>query len=93
MQFPRQRPIGAIRRYKRRQGESAAIGEQQRDFGDASDILVSVSLAETEVFVEAEADVVAVETVGGVGGVEEVLFEGGGDGGFPAGGEAGEPDC
>ena len=50
---------------------------------------------EAEVLVETEADVVAVEAVGGEGvwGGEEGVLEGTGDGGFSGGGEAGEPDC
>ena len=65
MQLPRQVPILPIGANKARQGYRAAVREQQRDFGDASDVLVAVGLAEAEVAVESEADVVAIEAVGG----------------------------
>lgn len=93
MQFPGQFPILAIGADETRQGHRAAVREQQGDFGDAPDVLVAVGLAEAEVAIEPEADVVAIEPVGGQGGVQEVLLECGGDGGFPRGGEPGEPDC
>ena len=93
MQFPRQQPIGPIRGDERRECQSAAISEQQRYLSYASDVLIAILFAETKVFVQAEADIVAIEAVGSVGGVEEVLLKGGGDGGFPRGGEAGEPYC
>jgi hypothetical protein len=59
---------------------------------DAADVLVAVLLGETQVLVQAEADVVAVEAVGGQAEVEEVLLERGGDGGLARGGQAGQPD-
>lgn len=57
-----------------------------------ADVLVAVLLGEAKVLVQAEAHVVAVEAVGGVAEVEQVLLEGGGDGGLAGGGEAGEPE-
>jgi hypothetical protein len=56
------------------------------------DVLVPVLLGEAQVFVQAEAHVVAVETVGGIAQVEQVLLERGCDCGLAGGGEAGEPD-
>ena len=93
MQLPRQRPILPIRRDETRQRDRTRVGEEQSDFGDPADVLIAVCFREAEVAVEAESDVVAVEAVGGEGAVQEVLFESGGDGGFPRGGEAREPDC
>ena len=60
--------------------------------GDSANVLVAVLLGETEVLVQAEADIVAVETVGGNAEVEEVLLERGRNGGFARGREAGQPD-
>jgi len=93
MHLARQPPIGPVRRDEAGDGDAGAVGEELRDFGDAPDVFRAVGGGEAEVAVQAEADVVAVEAVGGEGVVEEVLFEGGGDGGFAGGGEAGQPDC
>ena len=93
MQPPRHRPILPIRTYETRQRNRTAICEKEGDLGDAADVLIAIGLGEAEIAVQAEADVVAVEAVGGEGGVQQVLLEGGGDGGFAGGGEAGEPDC
>ena len=92
MQLPRQQAIRSVGRNERCQRHSAAVSKQQCDLGYATDVLVAIGFAEAKIFVQAEADVVAVEAVGGVGGVEQVLLEGGGDGGFTRGREAGEPD-
>jgi len=89
MDLPRERPIRSIRRYKTRDRDGGAIGEQFCDFSDAADVLGAVGGGEAKVVVEAETDVVAVEAVGGEGVLQEVLFEGCGDGGFAGGGEAG----
>tara|TARA_R110002003_G_scaffold198_25_gene15618 strand:- start:26891 stop:27175 length:285 start_codon:yes stop_codon:yes gene_type:complete len=56
------------------------------------DVLVPVLLAETKVFVEPEAHVVAIETVRGVSEMQEMLLEGCCDGRFAGCGKAGEPD-
>lgn len=93
MQFPRTLSILLIRGDEAGDCDSGAVGEEFGDLGDAADVLIAVFFREAEVFVEAEADVVAVEAVGGEAEVEEVLLEGGCDGGFARGGEAGEPDC
>ena len=93
MQLPRQFPIFPIRADETRYRNRTAVCEQKRHFGDASDILISVGLAEAEITVQAKAYVVAIQPVGGEGGVEEVLFEGCCDGGFARGREAGQPDC
>ena len=94
MEFPREIPVGAVRRDERRDGDGGAVGEQFGDFGDAADVFFAVFGREAEVLVEAEADVVAVEAVGGEVErlAEKSLFEGDGDGGFTRGGEAGQPD-
>ena len=65
MEFPRQQPIGPIRRNEAGDGDGARIGEELRHFGDAADVLPAIPLTEAQVFVQAEAHVVAVETVGG----------------------------
>ena len=60
--------------------------------GNPPDILPPVLFAETQILIQAEADVVAIESVGGQAVVEEVLLERDGDSGFAAGREAGEPE-
>jgi hypothetical protein len=59
---------------------------------DTPDVLLSVLGREAKVFVQAEADVVAIESVGLETEVEEVLLEGNGDGGLARGRETSEPD-
>jgi len=60
--------------------------------GDTSDVLITVLLAETQVLVQPEADVIAVESVNSKTLLQKVLFEGNGDGGFARGRQAGEPE-
>lgn len=67
MQLPRQPAIRAIRADEARDGDAGAVGEELGDLGDAADVLRAVGGREAEVAVEAEADVVAVEAVGGEG--------------------------
>lgn len=56
------------------------------------DVLFPVLWREAEVLVQAEADVVAVQSVARQALLEEMLLEGDGDCGLSRGGEAGEPD-
>ena len=67
-------------------------GQRQAHLADPADVLVPALLVEAEVVVEAEADVVAVESVGELLEVEEVLLERAADRGLAAGAEASEPD-
>lgn len=92
MQLSCQVPVLLRRTDKARNGNGAAIGEEERHLGYTADVLFAIRGGEAEILVKAEADIVAVEAVGGVVVVEEVLLEGGGDGRFARGGEAGEPD-
>jgi hypothetical protein len=73
-------------------GHDAGGEEEFGDFADAADVFGAVGVGESEVFVEAMADVVAVEDEGEVVVLDEGGFEGHGDGGFSAAGEAGEPE-
>ena len=59
---------------------------------DTPDILLSVLGREAKVLVQAEADVVAIESVGLETKVEEVLLESNGNGGLARGRETSEPD-
>jgi len=59
---------------------------------DAPDVLLSVLGREAKVLVQAEPDIVAVESVGLKTKVEEVLLKGNGNGGLSRGGETSEPD-
>lgn len=92
MQVTRNLAVGNVGGNKAGEGNGAAVGKQLGDLGDAANVFVAVLFGEAQVLVQAEADIVAVEAVGGEAEVEEVLLEGGGDGGFARGGEAGEPD-
>lgn len=59
---------------------------------DTPDVLLSVLGREAKVLVQAESDIVAIESVGLKTEVEKVLLEGNGDGGLAGGRETGEPD-
>lgn len=83
-------PILSVRGDERGDRDGVGVREELGDLRDAADVLVAVRLAEPEVLVQAEADVVAVEAVGGDAAVaEELVLEFDGDGGFARGGEAG----
>lgn len=73
-------------------GDGGRVGKELGDLCDAANVLVAVLFGKAQVLVQAEADIVAVEAVGGEAQVQKVLLEGGGDGGFSRGGQAGEPD-
>lgn len=93
VQLPRLVPVRAVGGDERGDGDAGAVGEELRDLRDAADVLVAVLLGESEVLVQPEADVVAVETVrGDLAVAEELVLEFHGDGGFARGGEAGQPD-
>ena len=49
---------------------------------DTTDIFIPISLAEAKVFVQTEADVVTVQTVGELAQVQKVLFQSTSDGGL-----------
>ena len=93
MQLAGQCAVCAVGADEAGDGHAAAVGEQLGHLGDAPDVLRAVVRREAQIGVEPEADVVAVEAVGGEGHREEVLLQGGGDGGFTRGGEARQPDC
>jgi hypothetical protein len=92
VEVPGEVPVGAVGTDEGGDGDGGRVGEELGYLGDAADVLVAVLLGEAEVLVEAEADVVAVEAVGGHAEVQEVLLQGGGNGGLARGGEAGEPE-
>jgi len=46
---------------------------------DTTNVLIAILFGKTEVFVESEADVVAVETVGELAEMKQMLLERGGD--------------
>lgn len=73
-------------------GDGGGVSKELGDLGDAADVLVTVGLGKAKILVEAEADVVAVETVGGDAQVEEVLLESSGDGRLARSRETGQPD-
>lgn len=65
---------------------------EQTHLCDTADVLVTALLVKAKILVQAEADVVAVETVGGETLLQKVLLESSGDGRLARGGETGEPD-
>lgn len=86
--------ILAVGRDERSDGDGVGVGEQLGNLGNATDVLVTVGLAESEVLVQSEADVIAVQTVGVDTAVaDELVLELDGEGGLAGGGESGQPDC
>lgn len=65
MQGPGGVTVRLVGRDKRGDGDGRAVREQLGHFGYPPDVLVAVFLAESQVLVQPEPDVVAVETVGG----------------------------
>src|SRR5207302_1787790 len=72
--------------------DHARIGEQPRHLPDAPHVLRARLGCEAEVGVEAVAEVVAVEQVGGSARFEQQALARGGDGRLARPGEPGEPD-
>jgi hypothetical protein len=64
----------------------------QSYLSDTPDVLLPVLGREAKVLVQAESDVVAIQSVGLETKVEEVLLKRNGDGGLARGRETGEPD-
>lgn len=92
VQLARHVAVSPVRRDEGGDGNGGRVGKELGDLTNAADVLVAVLLGEAQVLVQTEAHVVAIETVGGQPQVEEMLLEGGSDGGLARGGEAGEPD-
>lgn len=93
MQRPRRVPVRAVRRDERGDGDRGTVGEQLGDLGDPPDVLVAILLTETQVLIQPEADVVAVQAVGGYAAVaEQLVFQFDRDGRLARGGQAGQPD-
>lgn len=63
MQLARSVTVRSVRGDERSNSDSRAISEQLRDLSDTTDVLVAVLLAETQVLVQAESDIVAIQTV------------------------------
>lgn len=62
-------------RDKAAEADLATVGEELGDLGDSANVLPSVLRGEAEVVVEAGADVVAVEAVGGDAQIDEKSLE------------------
>lgn len=56
-------------------------------------VLISILLRETQILIQPESHIVAVESVRGETQVQQVLLKRCGDGGFTGRGKACEPDC
>src|SRR5690606_30653679 len=70
----------------------AGIGEQAGDLADPTDVLGAVLGRETQVGVQAVADVGAVEPVGGPALGDQCLLDRGGDRRLARSGQTGQPD-
>ena len=78
--------VFAVRGDERYQRDHAAVREQFADFADATDVFLAVFGGESEVGVEAVADIVAVEHLRDLAALEERVLEGVRDGGLGGGG-------
>lgn len=65
VQLPRAVSVTLERRDEAGETHDAAVGEQLRHLRDPADVLLAILSAEAEVPIEARADVVAIERVGG----------------------------
>ena len=93
MQLARGITVCTVGRDERCDGDGGAVGEELGDLCDATDILGAVLLAEAEILIKPEANVVTVETIGVDAPVsEELVLELDGNGGLARGGETGEPN-
>lgn len=74
-------------------GNGVAVSKQLGDLCYATDVFLAVLLAEAEIFVEAEPDVVSIKTIGSNATFgEEIVLKLDGNSGLAGGGKAGEPD-
>lgn len=73
-------------------GDEALLSKKFRDFGNAADVFQAVVIGESEVGIEAGADVIAIEDDGGAALLMKHAFGGIGDGGFSRTGQTAEPD-
>lgn len=64
MQLTRGITIFPVRRDKRCNSDGRRVSEELRNLCNAADVLVAVRLAEAEIFVQAETNIVAVQSVG-----------------------------
>ena len=85
------RPIGAVGRDKGGNNDDAGIGQQGRHFADPANIFRPVFGRESQVGIEATANIVAVEHVDLIALVEQALFQRHRQGRFARPGQPGEP--
>lgn len=79
---------------ERGNSDRGGVSEELSNLSDTADVLVAVCLAESEVLVQSETDVVAIEAVGVHATVaDKLLLELDGESGLSGGTEAGQPDC
>lgn len=92
MNLARQIAIVGERRHKTADGYNAAIGEQFGHLSHTSNVLLTVSLAEAQILVEAGANVVAVQTVRRNALRHQVGFQLEGNRCFAGAAKPGQPD-
>jgi hypothetical protein len=84
--------IRLVRADEARQRDRAGIAEELGDLADAPDVLLAVLLGESQVLVDAHADVVAVETIGELAHLKERALQRNGDRALAAARQTGQPD-
>jgi hypothetical protein len=91
MQLPGLVPVRTVWRDEACYGHGSAIGEQLRNLGDASDILGPCRRSKTKITIQAEANVVPIEAIGGQPLMQQVLLKRRSDGGLAGRRKPGEP--
>jgi len=87
------RAIIAIGRDERGQRYTRSVRKQARDLADSADVFVAGLLIKSEIFIQAETDVVPVQSVREFAQMEQMLLESACDRGLAAGAEPSQPDC
>ena len=85
-------PILFARRNNTHQANGTIIGYDFRHLADSSRVLLAVFFRPAEVGIKTEPGIVAVENAGVDFPLDQVLFDGAGNGGFPRAGETGQSD-
>ena len=92
MKFAHAVAIGAVGADKTGQSEHAAVGKQLGDLADATDVLGAIARGKTEIPVDAQAHIVAIQAVGEHAALVQRALKGHGNGALTAARQAREPD-
>ena len=85
-------PVGRVGADEGGQRNRASVAKEFRDLSDTTNVFPAVRFGETEVLVDAQAHVVAVEAVRQLASPEQRALQGDGDGALAAARKAGKPD-